>query len=53
MNTASTAGRLTNDWCKPASRIESIEFAGDPTSMKTAFVGTHKTLPIRYRLTSA
>ena len=32
-------------------RIDSIEFAGDPTSMKTTFVGGHKTLPIRYSLT--
>ena len=33
-------------------RIESIEFAGEPASMKTTFVGGHKTLPIRYSLTS-
>lgn len=31
-------------------RIESIELAGDPTTMKTTFVGGHKTLPIRYTL---
>ena len=33
-------------------RLESIELAGEPTSMKTTFVGGHKTLPIRYTLTS-
>ncbi|MEL6982349.1 MAG: cytochrome P450 [Actinomycetota bacterium] len=33
-------------------RIDTIELAGDPTTMKTTFVGGHKTLPIRYRLTS-
>ncbi len=32
-------------------RLESIELAGEPTTMKTTFVGGHKTLPIRYRLT--
>ena len=32
-------------------RIDSIELAGDPTTMKTTFVGGHKTLPIRYTLT--
>lgn len=32
-------------------RIESIELAGEPTTMKTTFVGGHKTLPIRYTLT--
>ncbi len=31
-------------------RLESIELAGDPTTMKTTFVGGHKTLPIRYTL---
>lgn len=34
-------------------RIESVELAGDPATMKTTFVGGHKTLPIRYSLTSA
>ncbi len=34
-------------------RIETIELAGDPTTMKTTFVGGHKTLPIRYTLTPA
>ncbi|MCL4117083.1 UNVERIFIED_CONTAM: hypothetical protein GTU68_050761 [Idotea baltica] len=34
-------------------RIESIEFAGEPASMKTTFVGGYKTLPIRYTLTPA
>ncbi len=32
-------------------RIRSIELAGDPSTMKTTFVGGHKTLPIRYELT--
>ena len=32
-------------------RIESIELDGQPTTMKTTFVGGHKTLPIRYTLT--
>ncbi len=31
-------------------RIESIELAGEPSTMKTTFVGGHKTLPIRYTL---
>ena len=30
---------------------EVLELAGDPTTMKTTFVGGHKTLPIRYSLT--
>ncbi len=34
-------------------RIGSIELAGEPTTMKTTFVGGHKTLPIRYTLTDA
>jgi len=34
-------------------RIESVELAGEPTTMKTTFVGGHKTLPINYTLTSA
>ena len=34
-------------------RIESVELAGDPATMKTTFVGGHKTLPIRYSLTPA
>lgn len=32
-------------------RLASVELAGDPTTMKTTFVGGHKTLPIRYTLT--
>ncbi|MEM7342432.1 MAG: cytochrome P450 [Actinomycetota bacterium] len=32
-------------------RLASVELAGDPETMKTTFVGGHKTLPIRYRLT--
>ena len=31
-------------------RFASLELAGDPTTMKTTFVGGHKTLPIRYTL---
>lgn len=31
-------------------RLDSIELAGEPTTMKTTFVGGHKTLPIRYTL---
>ena len=34
-------------------RLASVELAGDPTTMKTTFVGGHKTLPIRYELTPA
>ena len=33
-------------------RIEHIELAGDPATMKTTFVGGHKSLPIRYRMTA-
>lgn len=32
-------------------RLSSVELAGDPATMKTTFVGGHKTLPIRYTLT--
>ena len=32
-------------------RLASIELAGEPATMKTTFVGGHKTLPIRYELT--
>lgn len=32
-------------------RLASVELAGDPTTMKTTFVGGHKTLPITYTLT--
>ncbi len=32
-------------------RIETIELDGTPATMKTTFVGGHKTLPIRYTLT--
>lgn len=32
-------------------RLEHIELAGDPTTMKTTFVGGHKTLPINYKMT--
>lgn len=34
-------------------RLSSIELAGEPTSMRTTFVGGSKSLPIRYQLTSA
>jgi len=33
-------------------RIKSIELAGDPGTMQTAFAGGHKSLPIRYELTN-
>jgi len=33
-------------------RLATLELAGDPTTMKTTFVGGHKTLPIRYTLRS-
>ncbi len=33
-------------------RLGAVELAGDPTTMKTTFVGGHKTLPIRYTLTA-
>ena len=33
-------------------RIESIALDGPPSTMKTTFVGGHKTLPIRYTLSS-
>jgi len=32
-------------------RLATVELAGEPTTMKTTFVGGHKTLPIRYSLT--
>lgn len=32
-------------------KLDSVELAGDPSTMKTTFVGGHKTLPIRYTLT--
>ncbi len=32
-------------------RLKSIELAGEPTVMKSTFVGGHKTLPIRFELT--
>jgi len=32
------------------NRLASVELAGDPTTMKTTFVGGHKTLPISYKL---
>ena len=32
-------------------RLASVGFAGDPATMKTTFVGGHKSLPIRYTLT--
>lgn len=30
--------------------FEHVELGGEPATMKTTFVGGHKTLPIRYRL---
>nr|XP_061840640.1 cytochrome P450-terp-like [Nerophis lumbriciformis] len=32
-------------------RLESVELAGDPATMKTTFVGGYKSLPLRYTLT--
>lgn len=32
------------------ARLESLQLDGEPTFMKTTFVGGHKSLPIRYRL---
>ena len=32
-------------------RLESVELAGDPATMKTLFVGGYKSLPLRYTLT--
>lgn len=34
-------------------RLESVELAGDPATMKTTFVGGYKALPLRYTLTPA
>ncbi|HEV7526480.1 MAG TPA: cytochrome P450, partial [Acidimicrobiia bacterium] len=34
-------------------RLESLELAGEPQTAKTTFVGGHKSVPIRYSLTSA
>ena len=42
---------LRNLFTHLVPRLASIELAGDPTTMKTTFVGGHKTLPIRYTLT--
>jgi cytochrome P450 len=33
-------------------RLQSLELAGEPQTAKTTFVGGHKTVPIRYTLTS-
>lgn len=33
-------------------RLETVEFAGDPATMKTTFVGGYKSLPVRYTLSS-
>ncbi len=33
-------------------RLESLELAGKPTTAKTTFVGGHKSVPIRYKLSS-
>ncbi len=30
--------------------LDTVELAGEATSMKTTFVGGHKSLPLRYRL---
>ncbi len=42
---------LRNLFSHVIPRIETIELAAEPTTMKTTFVGGHKTLPIRYTLT--
>src|SRR5258706_6448995 len=34
-------------------RLESLELAGEPQTAKTTFVGGHKTVPIRYSLTTS
>jgi cytochrome P450 len=33
-------------------RLESLALAGEPQTAKTTFVGGHKSVPIRYTLTS-
>lgn len=34
-------------------RLEMVELAGDPATMKTTFIGGYKSLPLRYTLTPA
>ena len=41
---------LRSLFSKILPRLASIELAAHPTTMKTTFVGGHKTLPIRYTL---
>ncbi len=41
---------LRNLFSHLVPRLDHIELAGDPATMKTTFVGGHKTLPIRYTL---
>lgn len=41
------------DWLTILPRLGTLELAGDPTTMKTTFVGGHKTRPIRYTLASS
>ena len=41
---------LRNLFTHLVGRLASVELAGDPATMKTTFVGGHKTLPIRYTL---
>lgn len=46
-----TAGHDTTSSTMAGGLQALIELAGEPSTMKTTFVGGHKTLPIRYRLT--
>ena len=42
---------LRNLFAHVLPRLATVELAGDPATMKTTFVGGHKSLPIRYSLT--
>lgn len=42
---------LRNLFTHVLPRLATVELAGDPATMKTTFVGGHKSLPIRYSLT--
>jgi cytochrome P450 len=35
------------------ARLETLEMAGEPKTAKTTFVGGHKTVPIRYTMTTS
>ena len=41
---------LRNLFTHLVARLGSVELAGEPSTMKTTFVGGHKSLPIRYTL---